>query len=101
VGPHSERAAAAQYDEHGARVQRHDRDRAALLNIGGAHLYYRCWPLYFEEASEMQSVPAFALGTAITINGLVVLAREKGRQEQLDKPQAESESTHAFLAAER
>jgi hypothetical protein len=61
--------------------------------------------LFFGEASQMRSVSAFALGTTITLGGLFVLGREKGRQEQLDKVLAAkdekgSRTTDALLTAE-
>ena len=45
----------------------------------------------------MASLPTFLLGAGITIAGLLVLAREKGRKEQLEKQQAEQAETESHL----
>ena len=41
--------------------------------------------LYFEEAKSMGSPALFLVGGLISISGLVVVAQEKGRREQLEK----------------
>lgn len=55
--------------------------------------------LYFDEANQMDSLLLFAVGAAITVGGLVVLAREKGRAEQLQKA-SEGSSGGPSLAPE-
>ena len=39
----------------------------------------------------MSNLPAFFFGVLVTLCGLVILAREKGRQDELEKPAGQKE----------
>ena len=58
---------------------------AAWAEPHGALCVCACRLVYFEESSSMGSPTLFFLGALVSLGGLVVVAQEKGRREQMGK----------------